>query len=322
MLGYGTKAWFKSQVQSSNNTYNAGTLKVQIKDNGNWKNSEGNGIYNSFLMEPGQIKAVPIEVENTGTLDSSYRIRGYIKNDIKIKNASILEILSIKVTDSNGNVLYNGLFKDLNNENVNKDLDSVNGFLNGKSNNIMNFEFYLPGDAAKNKYENLSVELGFYVDAVQYNRPKVDGIFSASEYGYSKLDQIDTPNTHSYIYAVDDKQYLYIFMKGYPTGNKASLTINELNLSDDKTKLIAEVGNNYCCSLKYEDGSIVPVNVAEVKAAEDLKFPNSGQICYEFRIAKSALHPQNNVVTLTAATFYNKASMVKVTDNRKYFFKK
>jgi hypothetical protein len=255
-------------------------------------------------------------------LDSSYRIRPYIKNEIKINNVSIMEVLRVKVTDSSNITLFDGLFKDLNNGSINKNLDSVNGFLKGKSSDVMNFVVYLPGNIAENKYENLSAELGFNVDAVQYNHPKVDGLLSPNEYGYSKLDQIDTSSTHSYIYVVDDKQYLYVFMKGYPTGNKALLTIKELNSSVEKSKITAEADENYNCSLKYMDGSEVPENVAIVKAAEDLKYPGSGQICYEFRIEKSALQSINNGVTLTAATFYNKASTVKVTENRKYFFKK
>jgi hypothetical protein len=322
ILGYGTKAWFTNMSQSERNTFNAGTLKVQIKDNGNWKSSEGNMIYNTYLLEPGKTKTLPIQVENTGTLDSSYRIRPYIKNEIKFNNASIMDILRVKAVNSNGNVLYNGLFKDLSDESINKNLDSVNGFLKGKSSDIMNFEFYLPGDSIKNKYQDLSAELGFYVDAVQYNHPKVDGLLSPNEYGYSKFDQIDTSNTHSYIYIVDDKQYLYIFMKGYPTGNKAALTINELNSSAERSKITAVADENYNCTLTYEDGTVVPENVAIVKAAEDLKYPGSGQICYEFRIAKSEMHPLNNAVTLTSATFYNKTSTVKVTDNKKYYFKK
>lgn len=273
-------------------------------------------------MEPGQTKALPIQVENTGTLDSSYRIRPYIKNEIKTDNVSIMEVLRVKAIDSNGNVLYNGLFKDLNNGSINKNLDSINGFLREKSSDIMNFEFYLPGDTVMNNYQNLSAELGFYVDAVQYNHPKLDGILSSNEYGYSKLDQVDTSNTHSYIYAVDDNEYLYIFMKGYPTGNKAEITINELNSSAEKSKIIAAAGENYNCTLTYEDGSAVPENVAAVKAAEDVKYPGSGQICYEFKIAKSAMHPINNAVTISAATFYNKASQAKVTENRKYYFKR
>lgn len=321
ILGYGTKAWFTSQARSSGNTFNAGTLQVQIVDNDIWKQYDKNLVYKSFILEPGMIKSVPILIKNTGSLDSSYRLRPYVKNENKINNRCITDVLRVKAISSSNVVLFDGLLKDLNSGSINKNLDRVNGFLRGQGTDSMGFEFYIPQELG-NDYKSLSAEIGFYVDAVQYNRPKVDGILSSMEYSYAKLDQVDTSSTNSYIYAVDDSQYLYIFMKGYPTGNLAALTINELNTPGNTHKIIATADKDYKCSLKYEDGSTVEEAVAIVKAAEDPKFPKSGQVCFEFRIAKSALSETDHRVTISANTVYGKASIVKVTENKLYIFKK
>jgi predicted ribosomally synthesized peptide with SipW-like signal peptide len=76
VAGRGTVAYFTTQVQSTPNTFTAGTLRLEIADVDDAMSVNPVTASISFdNMKPGDTVYAPLEINNTGTLDLRYGIK-------------------------------------------------------------------------------------------------------------------------------------------------------------------------------------------------------------------------------------------------------
>ena len=105
MLAVGSGANFNSTSANAGNVVTAGTLDHEPGTNG------------AFLtinnIKPGETQSGTITMENTGSVDGLMAVGGSVTTDSTAPANPFAERLNLEITNSNGDVMYDGLLSDL-----------------------------------------------------------------------------------------------------------------------------------------------------------------------------------------------------------------
>ena len=197
--GIGTYAWFTSTATSSNNTFTAGTLKIDVNDSLN--NNNTFSILSTGNMAPGQSTGkATLVIENQGNLNLGMFRQFRLAADSSEIMAKALVVSTFKITDPS---IPNGL--DLTTHahwTTNRwDIDGVGGVtlwdlanrvtdvsndgwdifgLKPNGSQTIEIEFTLP-ETVGNEVQGLSATLAMNVRATQINAGAIEALMTGQQ---------------------------------------------------------------------------------------------------------------------------------------------